>query len=503
MAVRDRNLFAWQAYVITMAFVSVGLLLGMFFIWRSYSDLSKKLESQKAQLAQTTTNGQAALGRVDRLMSMMGYGNDGSGKYTQGSLTDDELKDMANTFASDEVLAQVEKDFAEQMKLFPKARPEAQKNLKDLPAFLLETIRLRNDQLAGLRKSLEDAQAEMTVKIADAEKARDDAATAQKKAETDLNAERQSHLAERARLNKEKQDAINTFNTNIAAKAVENQKLTTEIGELKAENADQANTIAVQMDIINQFREPDFAAPQGRITKVMNAGTEVWVNLGADDGLREGVPFSIIDESAINISKADPKAKIVVTSVLDAHLSRARLTKYDYRNPVVSGDKVYSPAWRPGRTVGFALVGKLDVNGDSRDDSVQVRELIRLAGGKVDEVMDTKQNRDRSGGGMTPNTSYLVLGTDLALPANATPEMRAEQQQRAEGYKAFMAEARQKGIIEISLDKLMGYLKTEGADRTVPLGDRIRAQDFPARESVKRPSSSGPVNGLFYKREIP
>ena len=29
MAVRDRNLFEWQAYVITMAFLSVGLLLGV------------------------------------------------------------------------------------------------------------------------------------------------------------------------------------------------------------------------------------------------------------------------------------------------------------------------------------------------------------------------------------------------------------------------------------------------------------------------------------------
>ena len=68
-------MFAWQAYVITMSFVSVGLLLGMFFLWRSYSDLNKKYESQAASLETKTTEGQQALLRVDRLMSMFGFGN--------------------------------------------------------------------------------------------------------------------------------------------------------------------------------------------------------------------------------------------------------------------------------------------------------------------------------------------------------------------------------------------------------------------------------------------
>ena len=90
MAVRDRNLFAWQAYVITMSFVSVGLLLGMFFLWRSYSDLNKRFDEKNTQLATATTEFQTSEARVDRLMSMVGY----------GEKTQDEMKEAAGRFAA-------------------------------------------------------------------------------------------------------------------------------------------------------------------------------------------------------------------------------------------------------------------------------------------------------------------------------------------------------------------------------------------------------------------
>ncbi len=496
MAVRDRNLFAWQAYVITMSFVSVGLLLGMFFLWRGYSDLSTKFESTNADLTTARTTVQTSQGRVDRLLSMLGYGD-----YTDADLTE-----MANKFATDEELAQVEKDFAEQMKLFPPNQPISEKNLLKLPKFLTDTIRLRNEAIEKARADLNKAQQEMNAKIADAEKARDGAQAAQDAAEKDLANERQAFAQERARLNAEKEEALakyaeykKDFDVKLVNLQNENQRLTIVA-------RDQTETISQQMEEINQFRNPDFAAPQGEIRKVYNGGEEVWINLGQDDGLRVGVPFSVIDESAINISEAEPKAKLVVTNIVSDHLSRANITSYDYRNPVVTGDKIYSPAWRPGRTVGFALVGNMDINGDLKDDIEQIKELIRISGAKIDEVMDPKGVRTGPEGngtdpGMSANTEFLVLGTDLTVaPNSASPGQLAEQQARAETYKQFISEARRKGIIEINLDKLMGYLKTDNSDRTVPLGDRIRGEDFDIRPSNRRPSSMGPVSPLFQKR---
>ncbi len=489
MAVRDRNLFAWQAYVITMAFLSVGLLLGMFFLWRSYSDLSTRYESQASSLSDAQSQFQVSEQRVDRLKSMLGYGNN----------TDADLAEMASKFATDEKLADVEKDFAEQMKLFPPNQPANEKNLLKLPKFLLDTIRLRNEQIDGAQKRIKAFEAELTATVQRETAARKDAEANQQKAETDLAAARQAHATEISRLNKEKEAALKKFDDYKVVVDRQLASLNGEVQRLTKLSTDQAETIRVQMDIINQFRNPDFAAPQGDVVKVADGGREVWINLGKDDGLRTGVPFSVIDESAINISEAEPKAKLVVTAVVAEHLCRARVTSSDYRNPIVTSDKVYSPAWRPGRTVGFALVGTLDVNGDGRDDADQVRELIRLSGGKIDEEMDSKGNR--SGDGMTPNTSFLVLGTDLSAPANASPEVLARQKAKAELYAKFVAEAREQGIIQISLDKLMGYLKTEGSDRTIPLGDRIRGQDFPARGDVGSPVSGGNVSEIFQRRQ--
>ena len=103
MAVRDKNLVAWQAYVITMAFISVGLMLGMFFLYRTYADTAKRTAEMSTQLAEAGTKYQKSESRVRRLKSMLGYGEH----------TKEELDAMAAEMAADPDLGVVEKDFAE------------------------------------------------------------------------------------------------------------------------------------------------------------------------------------------------------------------------------------------------------------------------------------------------------------------------------------------------------------------------------------------------------
>ena len=143
-----------------------------------------------------------------------------------------------------------------------------------------------------------------------------------------------------------------------------------------------------------------------------------------------------------------------------------------------------------------SLVGLMDINGDGKDDSDQIRELIRLAGGQVDAVMDSKANREANLPGLTPNTSFLVLGTDLIPSANPTPD----QMTKLESYERFRAEARQVGVMQISIEKLLGYLRAEGSARLVPLSERIQASDFPIRPEVTPPVSPGSVSEIFKPR---
>jgi hypothetical protein len=486
MAVRDRNLFAWQAYVITMAFVSVGLLLGMFFLWRSYSDLSKRLTDQTTQMDNYRQQFTTSEARVSRLLAMVG----------QGEYAD--TQDMS----ADEVLGPVEQQFTQAMSHFATNVAASERNLMSLHTYLLDTIRARNDDIAAARERESKLTQDMTATLQRESKAREDAVIAQKKAESDLETARQKYASALVTANADKDAALKKFDDYRAYFEKELATVTTENRRLLADNQKQAETISQQMEELIAFRNLDFAAPQGEIVRATDGGTTVWINLGREDGLREGVPFSVIDESAVNISEASPKAKLVIVSVIpDApHLSRAKVTDYDYSHPIVTGDKVYSPAWRPGRAVGFALVGMMDMDGDSRDDIEQVREQIRLSGGVIHAEMDTKGSQTDSPG-LNPNTSFLVLGTDLNISANSSPQLNAQQKARAEKYAAFIAEAKKMGIIQISLDKLMGYLKTEGSDRTIPLGDRIRADDFPIRSEGRTPESRGSVSELFQQRK--
>ncbi len=488
MAVRDRNLFAWQAYVITMSFVSVGLLLGMFFLWRSYSDLNKRFEEKDTQLTTARTEFTTSEARVERLLSMVGY----------GEKTQEELEQEAARFATDEKLGPVEKEFAQQMNLFAPNVDASEKNLMKLPKYLLDTVRVRNEDIDKAREREAQLLADKTATLQRETKAREDAELAQKKAEADLAATRQQHAEAIAKLNAEKKQTLDSFasfkkefDTQIVALTAKNR-------ELNDANSTLTETVEKKMDELTEYTNLDFANPQGKVIRTANGGNMVWINLGRDDGLREGVAFTIIDESAVNTSEAKDKAHLIVTRVVEdhPHLSQARVTDYNPRDPIMVEDKVFSPAWRPGRTIGFALVGEMDVNGDYKDDIQQVRELISRSGGKIDAEMDSKGNTVPNLPGMNPNTAFLVLGSDLGVFKGDSTEELAKQA----AYERFRAEARRNGIIQISLDKLMGYLKADQAQQVVPLGDRIQGKDFPAKAATKPLTSPGKVSEIFQPR---
>ncbi len=489
MAVRDRNLFAWQAYVITMSFVSVGLLLGMFFLWRSYSDLNKRLDDKTTELTTASTAFATEEARVGRLLSMVGVG----GK------TENELNEEAAKFANDEKLAAVEKEFAQMMRLFaPGVTGGSERNLMKLPKYLIDTVRLRNEDIDKARERETQLLAEKTATLQRETQAREAAEVAQKAAEADLAANRAQNAEAIATLNAEKKEVLDsfasnkkTFDTRIATLSGKNQQLATA-------NATLTETVDKKMDELTKFTTLSFADPQGKVISTADGGTMVWVNLGRDDGLREGVAFTVIDESTVNTSEAKGKAHLVITRVIEdsPHLSQARVTDYNPTQPIMTGDKVFSPAWRPGRTIGFALVGEMDINGDFKDDIAEVRQLILRSGGKVDAEMDSKGNVAANLSGMTPNTEFLVLGTDLGIIKGENREDLAKQA----AYERFRAEARRNGIMQISVDKLLGYLKADQAQKVVPLGDRIQGKDFPAEYNHKPLSSRGSVSDIFQPR---
>lgn len=481
MAVRDRNLFAWQAYVITMAFVSVGLMLGMFFTWRWGADNERALADSKKSLSETKTEYTTSQNRVRRLRSMLGYGDESA----------EELEAMAESMKADAELGEIEKDFAEQMKLF--AKTDKEKNLLKLPKLLMDTVRTRNREIDEAREREKAILAEQK-NIFDRETAKAKAATEKMEAaQKDLESERANHANQIAALNAEKDEITKRFDDFRATFEKERKRLADANTLLTQTSKDQQAKIADLQEQVKQFREDDFAAPQGAIVRVDAAKQEVWLDIGSEDGLREGVPFAVVDATESKVSKAKPKARLQVTHIVSGDLSRAKIIDWNFKKLPVTGDKIYSPAWRPGRTVGFALVGAMDINGDTVDDSAMIKELIRMSGATVDVVLDANLSQT---GSIKPGTAFLVLGSDTV----ASEASSQEQKEKLRKYKEFINKAKESSVTEMSLDTLLGYLRPRNSDRTITLGSGLNSANFPIETDRNPPSSTGRVSDLYYKR---
>ncbi len=489
MAVRDRNLSTWQAYVFTMSFVSVILLIGSFMLWRWNNDLTGKLTALTAENETTKTEYTKAGQRVRRLRSMLGA----------GVFTVEELAEMKASMVDDPELAPVEKDFDEHMKLFDASVPATERNYITLPVFLSDTIKQRNIDVVNLRATIASLQQQMA-DVTDREtKARKAAENEKNKAVADLNASRGKY--------QELLDASDSAKKGIEDKfasfSASNQK---QVNDLKAKNTQletsnkaQLLKITEQTQIIIEKSESKFESPHGKITGVFASAKMVFIDLGSEDGLQVGTRFSVFDQEEPSIDKAKVKARLQVTKIINEHMAQANVLTDNYRQPVVEGDLIASPAWRKGRKPGYALVGLLDMNNDGINDRDAIAALITSNGGQIDaEISPSLQV---SGPGLSSSTIYIVMGSDVRLGANPTKA----QQDKAKSYNDFINEAKSYGVTEYSIDRLVSALRTDQDDRTVPLGDKIRGGDFPA--SLYNPGTAGPGvsngNQRFLERRQP
>jgi hypothetical protein len=199
----------------------------------------------------------------------------------------------------------------------------------------------------------------------------------------------------------------------------------------------------------------------GEIRFVNQRDGMVWIDRGWADGLDRQVTFSVYSGDTDDLAKAAKKAAIEVTKVTDEHMAMARVLDDKSTDPIVPGDKIFTPAWAPGEQKHFALVGFLDLNGDGKDNHQAVKNLIQMHHGIIDCDVDERGKRV---GEITVNTNYLVRGE---LPTDkAQPEMSA-------AYTHMTTEADRLGVRTISLSDLkeqMGYRSQAAARFGAPAG---------------------------------
>jgi len=351
-----------------------------------------------------------------------------------------------------------------------------QKNYKKLVEGLQTVVKSRNSQLAKQDGEFREAKAgfeqktkEYQEQIAALTKEKDDALADYMKARSDIGAQ------------------VTSLNDDKKSLASQLGERGNQIEQLKTER--DAKVAAVEKDLsksqqLLQFKTDDYnkiagtfkvnANPDGKIIWVNERDRIVFINLGSADGLKKRVTFSVFDPSTTDVSAlpekdadgnvivkdkqtvsdARKKGAIEVINVTQPHMAECRIMQDSTSSPLLPGDLIFTPIWRPGKQDHFAFVGLMDIDGDGKPDNDRIHDLIRANSAVIDAEIDEKGALI---GAVTPATRYLVKGS-------------TEKVANPQGSNKLIEDSTKLGVEAVDLAKfldMMGYTPPLADDKIV------------------------------------
>ena len=249
-------------------------------------------------------------------------------------------------------------------------------------------------------------------------------------------------------------------------------------------------------DAVRKRERITYDRPDGLVRWVDNDSGLVWINLGRDDKLTTRTQFSIYKQTHRGVGRPsapantadedeasdaaderfspgfeDIKGSIEVTRVIGAHLSEARIIKYDIYDPIQPDDLIYTPLWAPGRPAAFAFVGLIDFDNDGASNRGELHEMISGIGGQIiHEVLDDgrrmfytefpSKSHDYTEDDSTISLQmkYLVIGQIPDL-SEAASDLEKQQFRAIIGHhKKMVAEARETAVRRINLSDFLAHI---------------------------------------------
>lgn len=261
---------------------------------------------------------------------------------------------------------------------------------------------------------------------------------------------------------------------------------------VETENRKLSDLLTTANITIKEVLSPDRELADGKIRWVNQASRAVWIDLGRADALRRLMSFGVYAADTSDVTKVGKKASIEVTKILGEHLAEARIVEDVVTDPIMPGEMIYSPLWSPGEKEHFALTSGLDIDDDGRSDLPQVIDIITMNGGVVDCYLDDAQEDAPRVGDLTKDTRFLVQG------------MEPEGEEHLKNWTQLLKDAKQRGLVKISLKDLLNRMGWKNQSRVIRLGEGASPADFRAKppEGVPR-VSGGNVTDLFKKRRPP
>ena len=482
------------------AFIALTVILTVtsYFLYSAYSSADAKLTSANEDLANKSKAASLALNQYEEVRGRVGTKTqefDQAKEEISAHLkrVDQRLDEMLTKVnaavqrAQTEGAQGTELEEAKQnvQKIVASLRGEPNKTYissLDRMAELMESLSLLSTELSlnyvNLRKSLESAtnvakgQVDVQTKAAE-------------KSQADVLAEQKKHEEERGILV-----------TKVGELQAANDKSATEIANLTSKNKQQDEDFTRQREtlttIIREIRdqlerkELILDRPDGYVTYVDYERREVLVNLTRRQGARPQMKMTIFDARSPGIPTEKPKGTIELIQIGE-QFSEARIIKtYSSIDPIRVGDIVYSAAWSPNQPMRFALVGKIDVNRDGKDDRLELKRMIEEAGGTVDFDLPPAE-LGKEIGALTPRIDWYVIDDRSPLreafaTKNATTEVSQEKLNKRVGE--VTKEARLNGIRPLPIGRLLAFL---GYDMTAPVIGRPEAVDNNAMRRLTAP----------------
>lgn len=393
----------------------------------------------------------------------------------------EELKRMIDVPKSDSIET-IDGTFKDDMKKYGGAYPEDARFYRKMLEKMSDTINEKTAELATLKLKVPQLEAELKNRMENQELQVKQFKDSASKASQDLAGEQSKFKGERDRLTQE-EAALQTNLQNTRKNAAESlARAEGKVTERDKIVRDLRKNLEDATGKLDRYRGGTMGEANGEVRWVNQRNSTVWVNLGRADGLMRQVTFSVYPADNTDISKS--KGGVEVTHILGDHLAEARILDDDVSNPIVPGDKIFTPLWSPGERRHFALAGLIDLDGDGRSDLDTVMNLIKLNGGVVDcYIADSGMEKNKMKGLIDVNTNCLIIG--------AAPDERGDPAQR-DAFTKILRDADQARIQKVQLGDFLQRVGWKNISPVVRYGRGSNPNDFRARPPEGTvPKSSG------------
>ncbi len=366
---------------------------------------------------------------------VVSYGWDTSNKQplktAKGQLEKELVKNVGQgkNFANEQAkTADLTKQLADEKAGLKKAKDDHANALKALTAEWEEKYQAKSKELEGLQIALKNKGDE----------------NAQLRAENEV--DKKKHAAEIVKKDKE----IKLLQQDILRKTEEakNQQLATNVAEAK-------------------FVRLENDRPRGEVSLITGTGQTPFINLGSADKVRTGLRFTVHGVDNNGKPKLEAKATLEIIDIVKDHLSQARLIKVvdPGADPVLTGDKLFNPAWAPNRKKHVAIAGVVDLSGAHKDGLAEFMRELKRQDIEVDAYLDLKEATTK--GEITRNTDFLILGEQ---PEDSSLHLSKDKMaQIAKETDAMTKAAARNAVPLVSLREFLavtGYPQTKSGDTT-------------------------------------